>query len=625
MVAQNTKSKRRVLLGFVSIASVAALVGSMFALSGDHQHVNDVVPLASQGVANTSSVFDVAQSVAYKDGEKYISTDSFIKQHVDSAKTGTAKLKQRDAMTVTLTRLAQDATSLDEVWANGGEDFAGQYRTSIALYDGGGDYLVGRASSGELDASLLDWMAGYDNNDGQLVSDVEYDADNGLVYVPKSYAHATDDDKAGDKARDEGLRLQLVYNVADVNNAKTDIDLNIDESDWGDTVASDGVVTMAALAPSTRISMTPDTAYNPGFNDGAIKSVVVNGIEWPADIGLWSFNPSEAVLTLDAPAVSIHDVDVVMYPKSIGAVSNASISVIDTLDTLFGVEKAHADSFSSNDGYLRKNGEPIQFDFGGRPANGKTADLNARLWYSSGIGEFGDHGAGAAAPMVPQGVSIETLATTILNGGGVDASKLNVVTSNNGPVGNLSNNNYAVLHRDTETVGGVKIPPFSAALQCAHISIGTDLALGGTELTDTTDGSGNNAKIRMRVFQTNDQYALIGLVSPSSHTQAGAGIFWVKWGEEKGRINLVKHSAKPAYSDKNNAYSMEDIEYKVYSDEACTKEVTTLTLDAAGRSQTVDIKAGNYWVKETKTNDGYELNKTVYKVTVAPGQTATVQ
>lgn len=93
-----------------------------------------------------------------------------------------------------------------------------------------------------------------------------------------------------------------------------------------------------------------------------------------------------------------------------------------------------------------------------------------------------------------------------------------------------------------------------------------------------------------------------------------------------GYLKLHKSSSLPDITDKNPCYNLSGAVYKVYTDEACTNEAIhngDLITDKDGNTGTVELKPGDYWVKETKTTDDehYYLNDTVYPVTVTEGST----
>lgn len=92
----------------------------------------------------------------------------------------------------------------------------------------------------------------------------------------------------------------------------------------------------------------------------------------------------------------------------------------------------------------------------------------------------------------------------------------------------------------------------------------------------------------------------------------------------KGKLKLKKASSNPGISDNNPCYSLDGATYGVYSDFGCTQQVGTLTCNASGDSNVIDIAPGTYYVKETKAGKSYALDEGVHKVNVPGGQTATV-
>lgn len=92
----------------------------------------------------------------------------------------------------------------------------------------------------------------------------------------------------------------------------------------------------------------------------------------------------------------------------------------------------------------------------------------------------------------------------------------------------------------------------------------------------------------------------------------------------KGKLKLKKASSNPGISDNNPCYSLEGATYGVYSDSGCTRQVGTLTCNASGDSNVIDIAPGTYYVKETKAGKSYALDEGIHKVNVSGGQTATV-
>lgn len=88
------------------------------------------------------------------------------------------------------------------------------------------------------------------------------------------------------------------------------------------------------------------------------------------------------------------------------------------------------------------------------------------------------------------------------------------------------------------------------------------------------------------------------------------GQFWAKLAVGNGKIQ--KSSSNTTITSDNDCYSLSGAAYGVYSDKGCTKSVATLTTNRAGNTDTVELRAGTYYVKETKAPKGFQLDKEVY-------------
>ena len=101
------------------------------------------------------------------------------------------------------------------------------------------------------------------------------------------------------------------------------------------------------------------------------------------------------------------------------------------------------------------------------------------------------------------------------------------------------------------------------------------------------------------------------------------GQFYAKLAVGNGKIQ--KSSSNTTVTNGNNCYSLSGATYGVYSDKGCTKSVVTLTTNASGNTDTVELRAATYYVKETKTPKGFQLDKNVYTMTVKAGETSTLK
>lgn len=101
------------------------------------------------------------------------------------------------------------------------------------------------------------------------------------------------------------------------------------------------------------------------------------------------------------------------------------------------------------------------------------------------------------------------------------------------------------------------------------------------------------------------------------------GQFWAKLAVGDGKIQ--KSSSNTAITKDNNCYSLSGATYTVYSDKDCTKSVATLTTNGNVNTDTVELRAATYYVKETKAPTGFQLDKNVYTLTVKAGETTTLK
>ena len=101
------------------------------------------------------------------------------------------------------------------------------------------------------------------------------------------------------------------------------------------------------------------------------------------------------------------------------------------------------------------------------------------------------------------------------------------------------------------------------------------------------------------------------------------GQFWAKLAVGNGKIQ--KSSSNTTVTNGNDCYSIAGATYGVYSDKGCTKSVATLTTNTSGNTDTVELRAATYYVKETKAPKGFQLDKNVYTLTVKVGETDTLK
>lgn len=95
--------------------------------------------------------------------------------------------------------------------------------------------------------------------------------------------------------------------------------------------------------------------------------------------------------------------------------------------------------------------------------------------------------------------------------------------------------------------------------------------------------------------------------------------------QSKGKLCIKKTSANPAITDNNPCYSLQGAEYGVYKSESDAKNdknrVSSLKTNENGWSNTIELNADTYYLKEVTPPKGYALNSAINKITVTSGKT----
>lgn len=87
----------------------------------------------------------------------------------------------------------------------------------------------------------------------------------------------------------------------------------------------------------------------------------------------------------------------------------------------------------------------------------------------------------------------------------------------------------------------------------------------------------------------------------------------------KGQLQIEKSSANPTITNNNNCYSLAGAVYGVYTNSNATNQVATLTTEADGKSQVIELDEGQYYIKEITPPKGFALDNTIYSIIVNSG------
>lgn len=92
-----------------------------------------------------------------------------------------------------------------------------------------------------------------------------------------------------------------------------------------------------------------------------------------------------------------------------------------------------------------------------------------------------------------------------------------------------------------------------------------------------------------------------------------------------GKLQIKKTSANTSITDNNSCYSLANAVYGVYKSESDAKNdknrVSSLKTNENGWSNTIELNADTYYLKEVTPPKGYALSSSVNKITVTAGKT----
>lgn len=89
-------------------------------------------------------------------------------------------------------------------------------------------------------------------------------------------------------------------------------------------------------------------------------------------------------------------------------------------------------------------------------------------------------------------------------------------------------------------------------------------------------------------------------------------------------LSLRKSSSNTDITNGNSCYSLANAKYGVYSNAACTSQVSTFTTNANGTSNSINLEPGTYYVKEISAPEGYYIDNTVKTVSLFSGENKVV-
>lgn len=589
---------------------------------------------------------EVAQDAV--DVEKKIEKQTENKDHVDRKMVVKYTLadSSKTEENITLDKLMKDTT------VDAGA-FIGQYQQELPVYESKSDgefyYIYPDITSQKKNLELVSCDVAYNNNDGEIIKDATWDAEKGCIKVPVSCF-------SDEKVKEMGnapVQAQLFFRYDSSISDKSGVSVHIDNQNPDVKVkAADQVVVGDDLDVQFDIPVaTKDTAENINASYFSIK---VNGNEEPIELtdNSVAYDEDNGVLTLASNAMTTTSVDITIKPKAVAAyaastsTSKADLKAVPGVKLKENLTKENEGTYSTYKSTLYWADEPYLY----KHQNDPTSVVDKKSWLRKNLGLMDDYMWGAAISeksghtynaikkadntydfnhktIKDERNGFDTHAdwTYYMNYRfGVDKDFAKYKAGTSSKTGREPDIDWTQLADNSRSE--------VYALNCCHIGNGTVMKPIGTVSYDTKkiDGaqvrqSKTRSPIRISVMFVSEKenYVIFGMVTPQMNSQAGFGMYKVRFSEASGKISIQKSSADASATNGNTLYSLKDAVYGVYksnADAAAKRNaVGSITLDANGNGSLNGLENGTYYVRETQAPAGYEENAQVYTAKTSSG------
>lgn len=602
VVAESTSEAAALFTGYVSEHGLDALNEILNqSLIFDTEHVvtvpetdetesDDAVyaePSGDEIVTFQSVVDDVEKHADVEDAILDPVTEQYVLENINENYSKADKIELANVLMVKNTfadskYLAKDATIDDLMHSeNLAQAFITMTSGLVAVYnlDDDSDYLVAFANTLHNDrtSTVTDVIFAHDNNNGEVLDNCYYDDATGLVYISKD--HYMDEDGGNIVGNVQVQFLQ--YQETDVDEIATPVTTT--------TVDDDEVI------ETTQQDVNPFELETTVKTEKGLQkeemTVSVNGLI--VDDDSYVYDAEQGTVTIQSSSASVQTV----------SVESQKETFVSKVKDLFEPLTVHAAT-------------PDQWAVMGEVELKQNAYVGYYETFSAYYAYGGDGWLGAYATS-----NLQDTANLIAYGGGLNWSNISK---------HEADGLFPVLVHLRMSSPNIKLfnyissPNDQIRLLCAHISNPIGSAglgpVGGqwgwitSALRVLSMGTDSNGR----------DYLICGLLTQTTHTQAGVGFFKVYVKPRTGEVSMKKESALPNITNGNACYSLEGAKYGIYSNTACTDLKATLTTKADGSSNVVELEAGTYYWKELSASPGYEVynppNIADRTITVTAGQ-----
>lgn len=656
-----------------SVANIAVLDESnnaySFSTGSDKTSINFAMPEYDVKVLvefvesdSSSNLFDVEPISVEKDSSVATTAD-YILAHANKDYVGDGDtLVEADIVWQKLTIVDKDKVpsgiTIDELWktfddsvdvendVNGFSKYvdAVMNQTCMPIFayelSEDSDYYVAYMDTINMDTAVLSDIAfARNNNNGEKIEDFIYDEATGLLYIKKSVRNGCKDEDGNYMIG--STQLQMLYCVSDYYNQTSQLAITVDSDVKGD-VADNGTIDVSASNIVIAIQLAEDDKARKNIKEDNI-SIVADGVEVPKD-DYWYNSEDGSLNIVSDSVVNINSLEIdVDKSSAISSVIDVLFNPLMTFAKTFDEAAAAMSSFSAT-------GISVS-DSAARGTDIITTTVN-----------YSNNGGSAMSGMYAIGYG---------GGSGHDDSS----TAHSGDASifyqmarQLSNNSSSYSGSVYHASGGanvtVTIPAgtycngqiaFSSALTtklyCAHIYVDNDFSVHSAHegqngwISNVTGNSNilpNRVKLDLVFVSPDRSYAIIGLLTPSTHGQAG--VVYLKVPVSSGSstiirpkpqsviVNIAKQSDSPIETSYNSNYSLAGAVYTAACQDGFKMVWNSsthtwvrqnvgpkFTNGTTGSDDKCSIKlpcGGNWTIKETSPSAGFHLDANTWTVVV---------
>lgn len=515
-----------------------------------------------------------------------------------------------------------------------------------------GYYVAYLGSNGEGTFDITDTLVGYNSLSGQVFkSDSDayhYDKDTNLLYINKIVLDgvAEETKESAEKDGTPILKAQVMY-ASQSDELSVPTTVNIEGTSSWDAerkIEKTGIAMNDIYSDSISVKIADAGAVDEddisitGINGLGVSEDIEEHVDYDSDSGILTLN--------EVSPSSIADIDVKIDNRSglesfTDGVSNIFVSEAHAADDLYNcTDMCYESMWGNTEDRTFLN---LKFDF--TPESLPMDFVGAADTGAYQPGEFTTASQSTHPFPAVDGTSKRLASPSLLRiKDGVNGAAQYLADTPDQPFwgyNEADSTKTALVQRLIYTKDGLSLTSKQGnmklttkngvsglALFCSHIGVVADL---NGNFHSTTEDAGiadkNDEIVKVKVIHLSEKgYALVGVVTPTSAGQSGVGFFRASWEGEnpEGELNLTKTSNNPNYTSGNAPYTLQGATYGVFTDSKATVPAkdtksgsnAVLTTTSTGKSNTVTLPCGSYYVKETKAPRGYKLDKTIHPVKV---------